>query len=493
MNLLSVLNFDRSDFGSAAVPLWYPQNEFERFATGMLERARENDPQALFALGLYASGDVRTMNQYRAMENRVTTFLKRITPLVAAEATVEGKGKVIFVEMCREFYGMKSNQELVGYSFAESRLSATFRTGAFNCVSSSMLYVILARYFSIESLGVKIPSHVFVVIDKPDGIGIEVETTHGIGYGMVHDKDFFDDRKKSWFANRGLERATYDDYLNRSILTPMQLIVGNMNNQHTDQRRMSIQDQYRLYEARGYFMPRDRSSAISRLQVYLSEFNYLSMTNQPDVLVRFAKTVSAGVDTLVAIHQTDPEMTQLFAAVKPMADYLVLLKSGEVSDHSPCVRMRALAESIVDTSVYTLQTVLSVLRPCLIDMSKNGEIDSALTIMDIMRVKGQHDTLLAPNYFNLPNFAVPYYWNRGDYDKVIALCRLALKWAPDEQSRVAAGANIERAYRNKAAVQSNAGNRDKARKILDDCISSAPSSAECREMLRKLKRWKFSP
>ncbi|MBD3239948.1 MAG: hypothetical protein GF331_05135 [Chitinivibrionales bacterium] len=489
LDVMTALRFDRSEFGSAPpLPLWYPLNEFDRFALDKVYAARQNDPDALLALGLFASGDIRTMEQYYGCKERVDTFVERIEPLVKAKETVEAQGKTVFLEMCREFYGMNRKGELRGYSFDESRLSASFSTGEFNCVSSSMLYIILTRHFGLESYGVELPTHVFVKIDIPGGGEIEVETTSGQGYGTKHSQEFFNEQRSRWFEERGLEEATYEDYLNRRIHTPLAFVCHNMRNQHTSLKRMDIRDRHRLLEVRGYIMPESPSAAMSRLNVYLAEFSYLTNASETTDLVRFAATVSPEIARLVEIHGDDTAMADMMAAVKPMALHLTNTAAHEAvmcTDPAMLIRTQDRTEPVLR---FTAQTLLATMMPCIGLLVDTGMVDSALGLLDTLGTLGTLDEWLRPHRYNLANRGARDAWDHDDYSEAVRLCSLAVRYAPDEEAREIASGNLEAAYCNLAGQHTGAKRYSKARAVLRECIEQLQSPDNCKQHLEQIER-----
>jgi len=68
-----------------------------------------------------------------------------------------------------------------GYEAQQTDLSKILDTGRFNCVSSAVLYDVLARRLGLEVRAVEIPGHVFAVVyDGPKSV--DVETTNALGF-----------------------------------------------------------------------------------------------------------------------------------------------------------------------------------------------------------------------------------------------------------------------------------------------------------------------
>lgn len=70
---------------------------------------------------------------------------------------------------------------LVQYQEKQTRLDVMFQNGTYNCVSSSLLYMALAKSAGLSVVGVKTPAHAFCSVFV-DGEKIDVETTNPLGF-----------------------------------------------------------------------------------------------------------------------------------------------------------------------------------------------------------------------------------------------------------------------------------------------------------------------
>ncbi len=70
---------------------------------------------------------------------------------------------------------------LVQYREKQTRLDVMFQNGTYNCVSSSLLYMALAKSAGLSVVGVKTPAHAFCSVFA-DGERIDVETTNPLGF-----------------------------------------------------------------------------------------------------------------------------------------------------------------------------------------------------------------------------------------------------------------------------------------------------------------------
>lgn len=251
---------------------WSPLTPFETKILRNIDAARGGDPDALLALSLMASGDIRNQQNYDRIKKHVHAFVEQIRPRIDRTSTGYGKGEILLNAMHAHFFkGGKDDagSELIsGYDSEQSKVSTIFETGRFNCISSAILYMILARYFDLSVQGVVTTEHAFIQIIADGGRIIEVETTSKNGYGLVHDKTFFKESFTRFSESRNLSVPAYEDYLKRRVVLPYILITENMNHQHTAPARMDKDTRQRLDEFMGFVDLVSASAQLARLDAY---------------------------------------------------------------------------------------------------------------------------------------------------------------------------------------------------------------------------------
>ena len=77
------------------------------------------------------------------------------------------------------------------YSVQQTRVDTTLETGVYNCVSSAVLYLVLARSVGLSVGGVRTADHAFCFV-LVNGQQIDVETTNPFGFNPGVKKDFTD-------------------------------------------------------------------------------------------------------------------------------------------------------------------------------------------------------------------------------------------------------------------------------------------------------------
>ncbi|MBA3581737.1 MAG: hypothetical protein H0W44_04705 [Gammaproteobacteria bacterium] len=277
----------RAEYGRSDLPIWSPLTDFEVATLKNRAAIEAGDPDALLALYLIASGDVRDTKSFAKYKKQIIDFVKLQRPILAAIKDPVEKGLLLHRAMHETFFGIRGpHDDISHYEANQSKFSEVLLKQRYNCASSTILYVVLARYFDLPAAVVSMPSHVFVELSFPNNKKVEVETTSVNGYNWVHDKKFYEQQGSGWFGRLNLNPATYDDYLQRQKISPYQLAALNMNSQHTASSRMSAVDRGRLSEIAAWLMLADFKIQNNRLAFYNNEFNALQATNDYAVLAR---------------------------------------------------------------------------------------------------------------------------------------------------------------------------------------------------------------
>lgn len=298
----------RADHGTSPYPIWSELSYFERATLGDLHRARQDDPEALLALYLLASG-VRSYSEYDLVKDKVDKFRRKMREQIVDTQNDWLVGQLLNREMHNTFFLKESKGGAPnGYSTDQSRLMGIFENGEFNCISSALLYAVLVRHFGLRIQGVMLPSHAFIQLNLRDGREIDVETTSPHGYDQVHDEAFYERSNNDWFASRSLQPATYSDYLNRERVSATELAARNMLNQHTIFSRMNEADSVRLAEISAFIAPGISMAQEKRLYFYNREIQALVAQQDWATLKRLFATT---YQTVLADSQRHLEVTSL--------------------------------------------------------------------------------------------------------------------------------------------------------------------------------------
>ncbi|MEE4659388.1 MAG: transglutaminase family protein [Halieaceae bacterium] len=311
----------RDRFGASDWPLWSPLDPFQQYALTRVSAAQAGDPDALLALYLLAAGEATSLADFRHHRDELDAWLSDLPlpddPLQAAER--------LFYEMHAHYLGSTFDAASTpeNYSVDQSQLAALLRSGTFNCISSSMLYIVAARKLDLDVMGVLLPSHAFVQLNLPGG-SLDIETTAFNGFGIPHTEAFYASESGNWFASRELAPPTWMDYVTRQVVSPFALGVFNMSNQHTEEDRMPYLDRLRLAEIRGLLAPFDQQAQHQRLAYYYEEYVILREGDDYPSLNRLYTQIGDYLDDLAAWEFADQRADTLYVAVQAQrADTLV--------------------------------------------------------------------------------------------------------------------------------------------------------------------------
>src|SRR5690606_17986701 len=187
---------DRTGFGNTHHPVWSELTFFERDSLSRLEQARMGDPDALLALYLIAS-NVRELADYRQVKNRIDSFLRDFRSTGLASDDTRATGRHLNKQMHQSFFLQESRGfGPPGYDYEQSRLMGIFESGEYNCISSALLYAVMARELGLAIEGVMMPTHAFIQLNLPSGAPVDVETTSPGGFDQLHDQAYYDRQKQ---------------------------------------------------------------------------------------------------------------------------------------------------------------------------------------------------------------------------------------------------------------------------------------------------------
>ncbi len=472
--------------GKSSLPFWSELTDFEIQTMTNLDKARKGDPDALLKLAVVASGNKRDFNSYKKIKKRIREFVETLKPEIAKTKTFREKGSALHQAMHNEFFLKSKGSNPTGYSLNQSRLTDIFTTQKYNCISSAMLYMILARYFNINVKGILLPTHAFVQIESPNGNIIEVETTSVTGYGWVHNKTFYKKQAGKWFKLRGLRSSTYKDYQNRQILAPYLLIAADMNFQHTNPERMNPSDRMRISEIFAYTDPNNRTAQLNMLIGYNNQFNKLKSKKDFKTLERLFGRTDSQITTLRKKWKDDSEIQNMVSWL----DYEYAYTLHQVGIHDRALKRQKadlprLGKNMKDREVL-LENQISLIHNYMIKLVEQRRFKNTEVISQ--RFSGYCNQIdwcgADQGWFYNPWANV--YWDKGEWDKVTEKLGMQLKLTRDKKIKTEVMKNLETAYLNWCYTYMNRGSWNRAADILKKCLSKYPKMNTCKKTLQKL-------
>ncbi|GHV61862.1 hypothetical protein AGMMS49587_07110 [Spirochaetia bacterium] len=210
---------------AAAFPALEPDPQAAEFA-----RRGQAGPytwQDLAEISLWASGadagasPARGQASYRALIAAAAEELQNAADLPQNE---QERGEYVLTFMHKKF--------LKSYSALQTRIDTILSNGRYNCVSSAVLYLILAEAVGLEVKGVMTRDHAFITVyagGEAAG-GIDVETTNPYGFDPGNRRDFHDDFGKL----TGFAYVPARNYRDRTTIGALELVSLILHNRIAD-------------------------------------------------------------------------------------------------------------------------------------------------------------------------------------------------------------------------------------------------------------------
>jgi hypothetical protein len=432
----------RPGFGNEQLHTWWPLTPPEAAALEGVAQAKAGDAHALLALAIASSGDRRDAATYADITARIDQFLAAEKPAIDAATDDWHKGYELNRAMHRQFFGGERT-ELGSYDLNQARLTGIFASGHYNCLSSAVLYTVLARGFGLTVRAVSVPTHVFVELGPPGGGGgrapIEVETTSDTGFDWVHDARFYNEGAARWSADRGLRPVTFDEYQHRKIIEPYQLMVLAM---HDARSGNDDTDRHRLSELGDLVDPADDDTQRERVQTTVNESITLYDAKAWRTIVRMFDVVAPAMDAIGAATH-DGQTSQLVAWTNwSYANALMIVGRPD--------------EAMART--------------------KDGFARLDASWSDAAKLRNNYSVILNDRLCGLID--------KKDYGQAL---QVYAAYRDVCRADHVCASNIAVVYGNQSIDAQNAGDWQSARTALQQCAAELPDAATCRDALADLE------
>lgn len=483
------LSYDRSQFGNAPFPFWFNLKPVEAIALQNVPQAKMGNPDELLALALLASGDVRDSTVFNKYTAKVRGFVAAARPKIEAERDFWQKGHALLALMRKEFLKTDTTNDLAGYDWYQSRLSTLLATGKFNCISSALLYIILARYFDMTVKAVVLPSHTFVQMAAPNGTIIEIETTSKTGFDWIHDENYYKSRARAWFSSRGLPQSTYEDYTKRRIMEPFQLVCFNMTNQHTSPSVMKFEDIHRLKEMRGFIYDDDADAQKERFAVYGLEFQYLQKHGDFKTADRMLGKIMPVVLAETQRFPGNPDLVRN-AIILEYNDATLLLMVHRYSEFvtvSKSALDALLKSGNTDTSEMYKGLLANVFNYMKYSMENMNDFTDAESLATTFAPYAKNQEWFLNDIQSIYGTELRTFWDQKKWPEVVGIIKKQKAVDPKGRNSGRIAKNLEAAYINWSITYSNDGNWPKAKDALKKCVEDSDSSSECGHMLDEME------
>ncbi len=474
----------RPTYGQSPFPIWSELSYFESDTLSLRHRAEQNEPQALLAFYILASG-LRNLADYENSQRRVSAFIEGLPSDLRANSDRYRQAQQLHQLMHQHFFVAPDSQQKGGYDEDQSAIAAIFSTGQFNCISSSMLYIVLARYLEFAPRAAVLPSHVFVELNMGDNRTAEVETTSPTGFGVAHDEAFYQ-AAAAWFKERGLPPSSLQDYTNRQLITPLQLAALSMLTQHTGAAHMSRSDSMRLGEISAFLDPSSVIAQSRRLHFYSNEVETLSQRGAWYDLLRLYAT------TLADLRHIQPQ----FADHKAIQHTIYWLHSSALFAYANTGNLEG-----YKTQINTLLSLPN--HPQERAGFETALLDSSLQLFERLgRDKHFEEALLFASSLEehvaknrqwgraialIYNLWAIDRWQQEDWPGVVDVLEEYFAQPYQDASDTTAKKNLANAYRNWLGVYLPAGDWAGAKSVIESCSSKQLAVFACGELTAQLK------
>jgi hypothetical protein len=225
---------------------------------------------------------------------------------------------------------------LKSYSLTQTRIDTILSNGRYNCVSSAVLYLILANAVNLEVKGVMTRDHAFITVyaggEAPGELmaAIDVETTNPYGFDPGTRRDFHDDFGRL----TGFAYVPARNYRDRTTISALELISLIFSNRIAD-----LEGRKRYAEAVPLAVNRTRLLADRRDGVSSSIFEDPEKDLVERLLNYGASLVNAGKEeeglrwaALASGKYPDPARWQEFIFTAANNQMVKLSRGGRISE-----------------------------------------------------------------------------------------------------------------------------------------------------------------
>ena len=266
------------------------------------------------------------------------------------------------------------------YSVLQTRVDTVLETGIYNCVSSAVLYMILARSVGLSVGGVRTSDHAFCSV-LVNGQQLDVETTNPFGFNPGAKKDFTD----SFGKLTGYTYVPPGNYRDRRAIGEkelLSLILYNRVSEYMDGRffRDALQPAVSAFALMGS----DDTRQVMTI-AFSNYITWLGTRQEFSTAVQFMDAVKASFGGIVNMDEPRREMYHNWV--------VALLDSRAFSDADALLSQPSTKAALDDTD-WTALSVAVVQRLAQVEGDNGGNIAAAGVVADALKRLGRQPALL---------------------------------------------------------------------------------------------------
>jgi hypothetical protein len=259
-------------------------------------------------------------------------------------------------------------------------VDTTLETGVYNCVSSAVLYMILARSVGLSVGGVRTTDHAFTSV-LVNGQQVDVETTNPFGFNPGAKKDFTD----SFGKVTGYAYVPPGSYADRRAIGEkelLSLILYNRVSEYMDGR--SFKDALQPAVSSFTLMGTDETRQVMTT-AFTNYISWLGMRQEFPQAVQFTDAVKASFGGIVNIEQSRRDVYH---------NWIVSLLDARQFSEADAMLAQPAARAALDEGDWTALSVAVVQRQAQAEGDNGGNIAAAGFVAEALKRLGRQPALL---------------------------------------------------------------------------------------------------
>jgi hypothetical protein len=294
----------------------------------------------------------------------------------------------------------------VSYSVLQTRVDTALESGVYNCVSSAVLYLVLARSVGLSVGGVRTPDHAFCTV-LVNGQQVDVETTNPYGFNPGARKEFTD----SFDKVTGYSYVPPGNYRDRRAIGEkelLSLILYNRVAEYVDGRalRDALQPAVSAFELMGS----DETRA-TMTDVFTAYVDLLGDRRDFTQAVQFADAVKASFGGIVNLDRARSDLYH---------NWVVTLVDSQALSDAETLLAQPAARSALDDPDWMALSIEVVQRQAHLQGDSGGAMAAAGVVAEGLKKLGRQPALLQAYEVYVHNaFAVLYNARRPQDAKAV--------------------------------------------------------------------------
>jgi hypothetical protein len=266
------------------------------------------------------------------------------------------------------------------YSVLQTRVDTTLENGVYNCVSSAVLYLILARSVGLSVGAARTPDHAFATV-LVNGQQVDVETTNPYGFNPGARKEFTD----SFGKTTGYSYVPPGNYRDRRTIGEkelLSLILYNRVAEYVDGRtlRDAVQPAVSAFALMG-----NDDTRKTMTDVFTAYLGSLEDRREFILAVQFTDGVKASFGGIVNLDQPRSDLYH---------NWVVTLVDSQALSDAEALLAQPSTRAALDDQDWTALSIEVVQRQAHAEGDSGGAMAAAGVVAEGMKKLGRQPALL---------------------------------------------------------------------------------------------------